>query len=295
MLLKPPAHLSPSRSSGAARQARLRACQASSDPLADWQGHLPVSGYYPCAGRDWSPILVDLTDTWLYVDYAPLGDQDAEHGIREWLSDPPEGLTLESLHGGIPPSALSSWAPWPYLPDYSSSSRKPIEQAPNPFAMLAVYRREDGRKLRLMYVIGEATATLMAIYSRQPYTPMILALIQMGYGLGGGWNRFFDPKDYECSMRHFFRLHAAGIPPYVLNNGYMPPAEFPVMKRIVIDTYNKLELRTTHQDYGPIEADVGMLYDMFPGYIQVTSELDSERLGVNGILDRRHKPMASCR
>ena len=295
MLLKPPARMIPSRSSGAARQARLRACQESTDPIADWQGHLPVSGYYPCAGRDWSPILVDLTDTWVFVDYAPLGDQDAEHGIRDWLSDPPEGLMLESLQTDIPPSALSQWAPWPYIPDYSSSSRKPIEQAPNPFAMLAVYRREDGRKLRLMYIIGEATATLIAIYGRQPYTPMILALIQMGYGLGGGWNRFFDSNDYECSMRHFFRLHKAGVPPYILNNSYMPPVEFPLMKRFVVDECSELELRNTHQDYGPLEADVGLLCDMFPSLFQVPSELESETLAISRALSGRAKSLTACR
>ena len=243
---------------------RLRDCHDSPDPLDDWRGHLPISGYYPCAGRDWSPVLADIADTWVYADYAPQGNDDPREGIHAWLMNPPEGLVLETLLDNVPHEALSTWAPWPYLPNFTASSPPPIELAQVPFAMLAVYIRSDGRKVRLMYVIGEATATLMAIYGQLKYTPMVLALIQMGYGLGGGWNRFFDPGVNDCAMRYFFRYHPMGMPPLIINNRYMPPDEFRLRKTIGVNPFEKLELRSTHNDYRPREADVGMLYDLFP-------------------------------
>ena len=86
-----------------------------------------------------------------------------------------------------------------------------------------------------------------------------------------------------------------GMPPYILNNSYMPPMEFQVTKRFVVDDYNKLELRKTHQEYGPVDADVGMLYDLFPSFIQVITELESDKLGVSRVLNKLNKPMASCR
>ena len=289
MLLESSTRILPSDLRKSTLTRRLQDCRASIDPLDDWRGHLPISGYYPCAGRDWSPILADLTDTWVYADYAPQGSEDPRQGIGDWLRTPPDGLVLESLLDDVPPDALSSWAPWPFLPNFTAALRPPIELAQVPFAMLAVYRRDDGRKVRLMYVIGEATATLMAIYGQLRYTPMVLALIQMGYGLGGGWNRFFDPGVHDCSMRHFFRYHPMGMPPLILNNRYMPPDEFPVLKSIGVNSFEKFELRSTHNDYRPREVDVGMLYDLFPWLRNGNSISKDTDLGKIAAIPRYYK------
>lgn len=251
------------------RAHRQQACHSSKDPILDWQGHLPVSGYYPCAGRDWAPILANVTDTWVYVDHAPLGNRDARAGIIEWLSHPPDGLTLELMVKDVPPHLLSSWAPWPFVSNSSVIETKQIEQAPVQFAILAIYKTDSGKRIRLMYVIGEATAALISIYGRLPFTPMILALIQMGYGSAGGWNRFFDPNDMECYMRHFFRWHPSGISPLILSNNYLPPKEFESIKQIPIDPDDPsdyLDLRITTHNYKPNHPDTGMLTELFPAF-----------------------------
>jgi len=259
---------------------RRAACLDSADPVAHWRGHLPVSAYYPCAGQDWHPVqgMADV-DTWLYADYAPWGREDARGPLQAWLAAPPEGLELERLIEDVPPAALSPWAPWPYHPGeaglgltdparWGRNGRIPVCLAPHPVAMLARYRRRDGRPVTLVYVIGEATATFLAVYGREPFTPWLLCLISMGYGLGGGWNRFFDGGDAGCTLRHALRAHPGGIPPLILSNGYLPPDEFPVCHRSPHGFHPQagLDLRRTHDRYRPQVPDLALLRELFPAF-----------------------------
>lgn len=251
-------------------QDRSSGCTAHEDPLEDWRGHLALSGYYPCAGADWRPIqVVDAIDTWLYADYAPLGNENPDEHLKTWLQNPPGGMELELLIEDVAPMDLSDWAPWPYMAQWSVEDRVPVQLASHPVAMFARYRRSDGRPLRLVYVVGEATATFLAVYGRQPFTPWLLCLIQMGYGLGGGWNRFFDAEDPACLLRHAFRAHPAGLPPFLLCNDYLPPAEFPVILEGATGQGEslspELHLRKTHDRYRPRVADLGLLREAFPG------------------------------
>lgn len=252
-------------------KSRESACRSSADPIEDWRGHLPLSSYYPCAGTDWRPIqAAGSIDTWLYADYAPFGDENPRELLKEWLSNPPEGLELERLIEDVIADRLSDWAPWPFMRNWDENSRVPIQLVREPVAMFARFRRLDGSSLRLMYVIGEASATLMAVYGKEAFTPWMLCLIQMGYGLGGGWDRFFDAQDSECVMRHAFRLHPAGMPPLILSNSYNPPEEFRVVHApepiLSLHATSELDLRETHDRYRPQVADSEMVGRLFPGF-----------------------------
>ena len=275
-------------------RVRSNACTSSEDPIADWRGHLPLSGYYPCAGWDWRPVLVaDVVETWLYVDYAPDGNGDPTNAIKPWLSAPPEGLVLETMIESVDPAALSSWAPWPYMPHWTEHDRRPVQLAAHQVAMFAQYRRPDGRPLRLMYVVGDATATFLAIFGRDPFTPWVLCLIQMGYGLGGGWIRFFDPEDPECVLRHAFRAHPKGMSPFILSNDYLPPTEFPVALDCEgipgTSPDSGLQLRTTHGKYHPLVPDRNLLADLFPGFVALpSSSMGAPDSPDPGLGHRRH-------
>jgi hypothetical protein len=154
--------------------------------------------------------------------------------------------------------------------------------------MLAIYRRPNRRIVKLMYVIGEATSTLLAVYGRERFTPLLLCLIQMGYGLGGGWDRFFDSGVSDCTMRHAFRLHPAGMPPWILSNSYLPPEEFQVVHRFASPTQtpfgDALDLRRTHHRYFPQEGDRDFLSRTYPVLAPLPEvppgELESERCSV---------------
>ena len=249
---------------------RESACRPHTDPIADWRGHLPLSGYYPCAGTDWSPIQAAASiDTWVFADYAPFGLQNPREPLKTWLSNPPEGLSLELLIEDVSSNRLSDWADWPYLGIREEGGWGPMHLEIDPVAMFALYRRADGRPVRLMYLIGEATATLLAIYGRESFTPWMLCLIQMGYALGGGWDRFFDPLDSECAMRHALRLHPAGMSPLILSNHFLPPEEFQAIEDCerILGTRSEsgLDLRKTHDLYCPRIADQEMLARLFPG------------------------------
>jgi len=69
----------------------------------------------------------------------------------------------------------------------------------------------------LLYLATEAIATYEALFVATGHRPDLVALIQPGFGLGGGWVDFRNPGNpWDQALQR----HPKGLPPHLVTNRY---------------------------------------------------------------------------
>ena len=187
----------------------------SNDPIP-WDQLLPGCFYYPCCFRDSWPLATFSAPgrLFVYVDYldGAGSDEARKEGIRSWL----EGLPGFRGIREVTPQELG-WKDWTMVtqtwerPEFLRF-RHAMPKTVSPFAFLAGIGESW-----ILFLATEAVATYEALFLTNGTRPDWVALIQPGFGLGGGWCDFRDEGNPWDQTLH---RHPQGVPPHLVTNRY---------------------------------------------------------------------------
>ncbi len=197
----------------------------------DLQDILTDSLYYPACGKNGTPVkfLSGMVHSFIYVDYAVT----LKGHLKELFGDDPESGFLgyecfyerEILRHELVPDG---WTP-PIRPESRGRNLewlKQMERAAKPFGHWSLWRRKPGlgdahgaELFSFFYLGAEMSATYQGLYSRFEMTPLVLTVIQPG-AMGGEWE---GVEQDGCFFQEVVRANPAGMPPYLLRGGFLPP------------------------------------------------------------------------
>lgn len=203
----------------------------SADPDSARESKLPLeeiltnSLYYPACELDGTPIksLSHEIQSFVYADYSMtlarlvsnLQGNGASDGIRGYAPV----LLREVFFSEFVPSG---WKP-EIVPSHGQKRLLERERSASPFGHWSVWKRlpefpdtHGAEVISLLYLGGEMSAVYQGLYLQTRRVPKVLALIQPGGGMGGGW----ETPDREDSFFHrVVRAHPEGMPSYLLHGG----------------------------------------------------------------------------
>ncbi len=198
---------------------------------------LTESLYYPACGLDGTPVKFFAGNvlSFVYADYEVTKDEylrnldghDAGSGFRGYRSI----VQREVFTNDIVPSG---WRPLmtPSSPEQRERLRE-CEARCRPFGHWSVWQRsaDFGEShgpdmFSVLYFAGEMSAIYQGLFCRLGIAPKILAIIQPGGGLGGGWE---NPDRDDSFFKKVVGSNRAGMPEYLLygfwtlGTSYEPP------------------------------------------------------------------------
>jgi len=93
-----------------------------------------------------------------------------------------------------------------------------------PFGHWSVWQRDPGlddthgaERFSIFYMSGEISSIYQGLYNRLAIAPLVLAIIQPGGGLGGGWE---NPDNEDSFFHSVVAANPAGLPRFLLNGYY---------------------------------------------------------------------------
>ena len=187
---------------------------------------LSGSVYYPACGFDGGPIanLGHQYQSYVYVDYgcsrADLHENLAKHPFSGYQMVGRREVRIEEL-------TPAGWG-LPYLTpreveQYQARTRDE-RIGTTSFCDWLIFDREPSkpschgpRRFSLLYLSADGVAAFHALYVCNGLCPSVIALIQPGYGFGGNWTDFYDPKG---PMARTLMTNSAGTPKTLLYGGW---------------------------------------------------------------------------
>lgn len=189
---------------------------------------LQHSLYYPAAGIDGRPVqfLAGFIHSFIYVDY---GKQDADVNEATQLA----GFLGYRVAGrkrlqkdDLAPAGWTPTVPQQFREEVYNFAQGHIQEwLKRPFADWYIFDRESGmdenhgpQRFSLIYICGDGIATYQALYWQNRTAPVVLTIIQPGFGFGGNYTEFCDPDRFLA----WTVLHGNGaqIPEYLAYGGY---------------------------------------------------------------------------
>lgn len=176
--------------------------------------------FYPASGFDVDPVrhLSGSTRSFVYADYG--GDRD---DFMRAL-DGPEFRGYEIL--AIREIDEAELAPhgWHYPPDAFRDGQPNASDMRPPFFVWVVMEGpcdfsvdHDPRRVSLLYLCIDGVEAFQTLYVDRDLAPKAIAIIQDGYGFGGNYTDFRDPKR---SLGRTVLESPASIPQFLLYGGY---------------------------------------------------------------------------
>ena len=182
--------------------------------------------FYPACGLNGTPVkyLGGFVRSFVYADYLVTEDElEADlrrSGCRGYDCMFDRKLSPSDL-------GLEDWSEVYPLGVRSFRGRGPRRA---PFSHWTVWRRCEGlgdshgpRGFSLLYMGAEAIATYRSLYAARGTAPRVLAIIQPGDGLGGGWTPLASD---DSLLKREVAANRAGMPPFLLYGGFGGPQAY---------------------------------------------------------------------
>lgn len=194
------------------------------------------SAYYPACGFDGRVVQYSswLTDSFVYVDLrldeqsvqAALEVPNAFKGYRLWKL---RAVATPELEGAKFREALTL-----SREVMANAHRRPPRRIKE-FAMWAIYEKSSSGKpgagparFSLLFIGGEGVDMYRRLYYSNAVAPTLVAVIQPGYGFGGNWTDFTNPKQIFART---VMENPHGIPAYLFSGGYVYRHDYAHWKR----------------------------------------------------------------
>ncbi len=194
------------------------------------------SAYYPACGFDGRVVQYAswLTDSFVYVDLrlkqrsiqVALEAPDAFKGYRLWRLRKFDPSELEGEHILTAPTAIS-------VQERNAGRRQPL--AIKECALWAIYERSSSTtsvaspaRFSLLFIGGEGVDIYQRLYYSNAVVPILVAVIQPGFGFGGNWTDFTNPTQIFART---VMANPHGIPAYLFYGGDIWRHDYPSWKQ----------------------------------------------------------------
>ena len=189
------------------------------------------SVFYPSSGFDGSPVanMGHWFQSFVYVDYG----YSRSELHKELVEHPFSGYRLIGTRevgvGELTPRGSSR-------PNLTKEEIERVRDADRqrkmPFCDWLVFEREPSKSVKhgpdrfsLLYLCADGAAAYHALYINNNVSPSVIALIQPGYGFGGNWTDFHDPKGV---LARTVMANSAGRPEFLLYGGWSARKNFQI-------------------------------------------------------------------
>ncbi len=187
---------------------------------------LDNSLYYPACGLNGTPVkyLSGHIVSFVYVDYhvsqqeylADLHGDDNDAGFNGYKSIYEREIYYEDL-------TPNGWQP-PLNPPLNTRLRKELKRGPRFWGHWSVWQRENGlmddhgaEMFSFLYICGEMSTIYQGLYNRLSIMPLVVAIIQPGGGMGGGWE---NPENDNSFFKKVVTGNQGGLPKFLLYGGF---------------------------------------------------------------------------
>jgi hypothetical protein len=184
---------------------------------------LERSLYYPASGFDGRPVqfLAGFVHSFIYVDYGLEQKQlDRELIANGFLGYRIAGRKKLSEADLVP----YNWTPTIHERFIGESTRVSEGCRRRPFAVWFVFERlpefdnsHGPSRFSFVYICDDGVAVYEALYLTRGIAPMVLAIIQPGYGFGGNYTDFTNPEGLLAEA--VLRTNGRVIPEYLVCGG----------------------------------------------------------------------------